>query len=312
MTREQSFVVESSFPRRRLDAFLRERFPEVSRGALQRLLQQGHILVDNKTVKASHQPRAGQTISIRWPDAEPPAAQPEVISLDILFEDADLLVLNKPPGMVVHPAPGHWAGTLVNALLAHCAGQLSGVGGIARPGIVHRLDKDTSGCMVVAKNDKTHLALSAQFANRETQKIYEAIVCGSPPQLAGEIVAAISRHPTQRKRMAITANGRSARTTYKVLRRSPQAALLQLRLHTGRTHQIRVHLQSLGCPVVGDAVYGSRPNKRLRESTGYTAPRQLLHAASIGFTHPKSGKPLAFTAPQPADFTVALRHLRLE
>jgi len=312
MTKSESFVVERSFPPQRLDTFLRERFKDVSRRTIQRLLEQGFILVNGKTVKPTHHPAAGQTISVRWPDPQPAVAQPESTPLDLLFEDDDLLVINKPPGLVVHPAPGHASGTLVNALLAHCAGQLSGIGGVARPGIVHRLDKDTSGCLVVAKNDPSHLALSAQFARRETQKFYEAIVCGAPPRTAGEIDAAIARHPTQRKRMAPAASGgRSARTGYKVLQRLRLSALLELRLHTGRTHQIRVHLQHLGCPVVGDNLYGARPNKRLHELTGYSAPRQLLHAARLSFVHPRTGQPLLFTAPRPEDFTVALRRLAL-
>ena len=312
MTRTESFVVEQSFPRRRLDTFLRERFPGVSRGAIQRLMEQGCVLVDGKIVKPTHQPNAGETISVQWPEAQPSVAQPESTPLDILFEDRDLLVLNKPPGMVVHPAPGHATGTLVNALLGHCSSQLSGIGGIARPGIVHRLDKDTSGCMVVAKNDQTHLALSAQFASRETQKFYEAIVCGAPPNPSGEIVAAIARHPTQRKRMAVASTGgRSARTGYRTLQPLRDTTLLELRLHTGRTHQIRVHLQHLGCPVAGDEIYGLRSTKRLRELTGYTPPRQLLHAARLILVHPRTLRPMTFAAPRPKDFAVAMRRLAL-
>jgi len=312
MTKTDTFVVENSFPRQRLDTFLRGRIEGVSRGGIQRLIEEGCILIDGKRVKPTHKPKAGETISIRWPELKSAEARPENISLDILFEDDDLLVINKPAGMVVHPAPGHSGGTLVNALLAHCAGQLSGVGGVARPGIVHRLDKDTSGCLVIAKNDATHLALSAQFAQREMQKIYEAIVCGAPPRASGEIEAAVARHPTQRKRMAVTtAGGRDARTGYKVLQRLREAALLELILHTGRTHQIRVHLQHLGCPVVGDDVYGVRPNRRLRELTGYEAPRQLLHAARLTLVHPRTKRSQAFAAPRPEDFAIALRELRV-
>jgi 23S rRNA pseudouridine1911/1915/1917 synthase len=310
MSKTETFVVESSFPRQRLDTFLRGKLEGVSRGAVQRLIEEDCILVDGKTVKPTHEPKAGETISIRWPEPKSAEAQPEKIFLNVLFEDSDLLVINKPAGMVVHPAAGHAGGTLVNALLAHCAGQLSGVGGVARPGIVHRLDKDTSGCVVIAKNDATHLALSAQFAKRETQKIYEAIVCGAPPRASGEIEAAIARHPTQRKRMAVTASGgRDARTGYKILQRLHEAALLELRLRTGRTHQIRVHLQHLGCPVVGDDVYGSRSNRRLRELTGYKAPRQLLHAARLTLVHPRTERSQTFIAPRPEDFAVALREL---
>lgn len=310
--REESFTVESSYPRRRLDAYLRDRLKEVSRGAVQRLLEQGHIRVDGRAVKPTHQPKAGEVISIHWPEAEPAAAQPEAMPLEILFEDADLLVLNKPPGVVVHPAPGHAGGTLVNALLSYCAGQLSGIGGVARPGIVHRLDKDTSGCVVAAKNDAAHLALAAQFAGRQVEKIYEAIVCGSPPREAGEIDAAIARHPTQRKRMAVAERGgREARTSYRVVARGREASLMELRLHTGRTHQIRVHLQHLGCPVAGDQVYGRRGGQRLWEATGYKAGRQLLHAARLGFRHPRTKEIVECRAPRPVDFTVALKMLGL-
>jgi 23S rRNA pseudouridine1911/1915/1917 synthase len=307
MTRTESFVVEKSFPRIRLDTFLRERFAGVSRGVIQRLIEQGCVLVDGKSVKPTHFPKAGETISMEWPEVQPAIAQPESTPLEILFEDADLLVINKPPGMVVHPAPGHSAGTLVNALLGHCAGQLSGIGGVARPGIVHRLDKDTSGCMVVAKNDHTHLALSAQFANRETQKYYETIVCGAPKKISGEIMAPIGRDPIHRQRMAVLpSGGRAARTSYEVIQRLPEAALLKLRLYTGRTHQIRVHLQHLGCPVVGDKTYGQGPNKRLRDLTGYVAPRQLLHAARLVFNHPTAKVQLDLSAPLPSDFALAL------
>src|SRR5213075_672577 len=176
--RTEIIRVEKSLPRERLDSFLRTQFPVVSRGAIQRLIEEGHILVNGQKVKPTHAPRAGEAISVHWPEARPAQAQPEEMALDILFEDADLLVLNKAPGLVVHPAAGHDEHTLVNALLHHCAGQLSGIGGVARPGIVHRLDKETSGCLVVAKNDETHVALSAQFAGRTVEKNYRGIVCG--------------------------------------------------------------------------------------------------------------------------------------
>ena len=206
-------------------------------------------------------------------------------------------MVNKPPGLVVHPAAGHREHTLVNALLHHCAGRLSGIGGVARPGIVHRLDKDTSGCLVVAKTDDAHLKLSAQFAGRGVTKIYQAIV-------------AIARHPIQRKRMAVVSKGgRAARTSYRVLEQWKDAALVELQLHTGRTHQIRVHLEHLGCPVAGDAVYGRRQNARLKEAAGYAAPRQLLHAAKLGLVHPRTQKRLNFAAAAPADFAFAIHFL---
>jgi 23S rRNA pseudouridine1911/1915/1917 synthase len=212
---------------------------------------------------------------------------------------------------VVHPAAGHEEHTLVNALLHHCAGQLSGIGGVARPGIVHRLDKETSGCLVVAKNDETHLALSTQFATRKVEKIYHAILCSELPHDHGEIHAAIARHPSHRKRMAVDeAVGRDARTGYHVLERLRSATLVEAVLHTGRTHQIRVHFQFLGFPLVGDATYGNRQNQRLAELTGYTAPRQMLHAWRLAFIHPRTAKRLSLEAPRPEDFLDALAALR--
>src|ERR1044071_2452887 len=303
-------VVEKSLPTERLDTFLRSQFPTISRGAVQRLIEQGHIRVDEQPVKATHHPRAGERIEIRWPDAAPATAQPQEIPIDILFEGDDLLVLNKPPGLVVHPSAGHEESTLVNALLHHCAGQLSGIGGVARPGIVHRLDKETSGCLVIAKNDPTHLALSGQFAGREVQKVYHAIACGAVSPEQGDIRAAIARHPTHRKRMAVTdGGGREAWTSYRVLEHLREASLVEAMLHTGRTHQVRVHFKHLGFPLVGDATYAVRQNAQLAERTGYRAPRQMLHAHTLAFRHPCSGKKLAFEAPWPDDFKDAVRRL---
>ena len=283
----------------------------MSRGAIQRLIEQGHIRVNGRVAKPTHHPRAGELIEIHWPAARPADARPEAIPLDILFEDSDLLVLNKPPGLVVHPAVGHEEHTLVNALLHHCAGQLSGIGGVARPGIVHRLDKETSGCLVVAKNDAAHTALANQFAGRKVEKIYHAIVCGEIVRDKGEIRAAIARHPTHRKRMAVTdGRGREAWTSYRVLERLNAATLAEALLHTGRTHQIRVHFQHLGFPIVGDTTYGNRQNKKLTEQTGYHAPRQMLHAQKLSFRHPRTGRQQTCEAPWPEDFQAALRVLR--
>ena len=308
---ESILVVEKTTPHERLDTFLRAQFPTLSRGAIQRLIQQGDVRVAGKPVKASHSPRAGEKIEIHWPDAKPATAEPEEMPLDVLFEDDDLLVLNKPTGMVVHPSAGHEESTLVNALLHHCAGQLSGIGGVARPGIVHRLDKETSGCLVIAKNDPTHLALSTQFAGREVRKIYHAIVCGGVTPEQGDIRAAIARHPTHRKRMAVTdGSGREAWTGYTVIERLREATLVEAVLHTGRTHQIRVHFKHLGFPVAGDATYGNRQNKRVTELTGYTAPRQMLHAHKLAFKHPRTGKKMSFEAPRPEDFKEGLTALR--
>jgi 23S rRNA pseudouridine1911/1915/1917 synthase len=309
--RNETFSIEQSLPRERLDTFLRERFPAVSRGTIQRLIEEGHILVDGKPIKPTHKPRAGELVSIHWPEPKTAEAQPEEIPLDIIFEDTDLLVLNKAPGVVVHPAAGNESGTLVNALLHHCRGELSGIGGVARPGIVHRLDKETSGCLVVAKNDATHLALAKQFAGRDVMKIYEAILCGVLSRDSGSIRAAIARHPTHRKRMAVVDGGREAWTSYRVLRRGTTATHVEAQLHTGRTHQIRVHFQHLGFPLVGDDTYGKRQNVRLTEIARVEVPRQMLHARSIEFTHPTKQKCVRYEANLPPDFLNALRELKL-
>ncbi|HEX5398021.1 MAG TPA: RluA family pseudouridine synthase [Verrucomicrobiae bacterium] len=312
--RSETFTVEESQPGGRLDIFLRGKFPAVSRGALQRLIEQGHIRVNGQITKPTHSPRAGERIEIHWPDARPAEAQPEKIPLDILFEDRSLLVVNKPAGLVVHPAAGHEEHTLVNALLHHCAGQLSGIGGVARPGIVHRLDKETSGCLVVAKNDETHLALSKQFADRLVEKIYNTIVCGELARDSGEIRAAIARHPSHRKRMAVRdhdATSRAAHTSYRVLERLNGATFVGARIHTGRTHQIRVHFQFIGNSVVGDETYGAKQNKRLVELTGYEPPRVMLHSRELSFIHPRSKKRMSFESPLPADFREALKRLKI-
>lgn len=305
--------VERSHPSERLDSWLRTRLPGVSRGTIQRLIEEGLIRVNGRAVKPTHAPRAGERVELHWPEARPAEAQPEAIPLEILYEDEALLVVNKPPGLVVHPASGHEDRTLVNALLHHCRGQLSGIGGVARPGIVHRLDKDTSGCLVVAKNDQTHLALSAQFASRKVEKVYHAIVCGEVARDQGEIRAAIARHPSHRKCMAVDEEaGRAAHTSYRVLDRLQGASLVEARLHTGRTHQIRVHFRFLGYPLVGDMVYGNRQNQRLEELTRYHAPRQMLHAWRLAFIHPRTARRLALEAPRPEDFKEALSWLAVK
>lgn len=312
MSRQATLRVEISQPKARLDKFLHKKFPDTSRSAFQRLIENGDVRVNDQPTKATHHPQAGDEIAIQWPDPKPAEAQPENIPLDILFEDDRLLVLNKPPGLVVHPAAGHAHGTLVNALLHHCAGELSGIGGVARPGIVHRLDKDTSGCLVVAKDDAAHLALSAQFAERKTTKIYHAIACGQPPKPRATIKAPISRHPVHRKKMAVHEKGRPSHTTFRVLAPLREAAHIEATLHTGRTHQIRVHLQHWGCPLLGDPVYGGRPARIFAQNTGFEAPRQMLHAHTLGFTHPATGDALLVEAPWPADFADALQFLRVE
>ncbi|HXS68268.1 MAG TPA: RluA family pseudouridine synthase [Candidatus Polarisedimenticolia bacterium] len=309
--RSETLTIERTLPSGRLDTYLRGKFPAASRGAIQRLIEDGHILVNGKRVKPTHTPRAGEQVQVHWPEAKPAEAQPEEMPLDILFEDETLLVLDKTPGLVVHPAAGHEEHTLVNALLHHCEGQLSGIGGVARPGIVHRLDKETSGCLVVAKNDETHVALSSQFASRKVEKFYQAIVCGEMPRDKGEIRAAIARHPSHRKRMAVSDDtGREARTSYQVLERLRGSTFVEVALHTGRTHQIRVHFQFLGFPLVGDVTYGQRQNRRLEELVGFAAPRVMLHAFRLAFIHPRTGKRVYFEAPLPQDFEDLLKALR--
>lgn len=308
--RTGTVVIEVSQPRGRLDVWLHRRFPCVSRAAIQRLLREGQILVDGRVVKATHHPRAGEVVTIHWPDPKPPSVEPRAIPLDVIFEDEHLLVLNKPAGMVVHPAAGNEDNTLVNALLHHCRGSLSGVGGVERPGIVHRLDQFTSGVMVVAKHDAAHVALSRQFAQRRVVKVYDAIACGEVQPPEGEVVAAIMRHPNHRKVMTVLEGGRTARTSYRVIERLGGATLVEVRLHTGRTHQVRVHFKHIGFPLVGDAVYGRKANVRLQEQTGVVAPRQMLHARRLAFVHPTLQEEVEFEAPWPEDFRETVRRLR--
>ena len=311
MNRRETLRVEISQPKVRLDKFLQKKFSDISRGTFQRLIQDGNVLVDGKTTKTTHHPKACEEIMITWPNPQPSEVLSENIPLEVLFEDECLLVINKPPGLVVHPAAGHTHGTLVNALLHHCAGELSGVGGVARPGIVHRLDKDTSGCLVVAKHDSAHLGLSAQFAKREITKIYQALVCGQPQKEQITVQAPIARHPVHRKKMAIVENGRSAHTDFLTLEILNESALVEAKLHTGRTHQIRVHLQHLGYPLIGDKVYGGRPARVFSQTTGYNATRQMLHASELGFTHPHSGETILAKAPLPTDFVDAMNYLKI-
>ena len=280
----------------RIDQFLAARVPLFSRSRIQDLMKSGHILVNGRQIKASTKLRVGDHITVAEPPPTPATTEAEDIALDVLFEDRDLIVLNKPAGLVVHPAAGHWHGTLVNALLHHCKG-LSSIGGEERPGIVHRLDKETSGCLVAAKNDVAHRALTRQFAGREVTKIYLAIATGNFREKSGRIEGAIGRHPIHRKKMTVLVGerGRAARTDYRVLDTLDAGTLVECTLHTGRTHQIRVHLKHLGHPLAGDEVYGRR-GKFLR---------QMLHAWKLGFTHPVSGECMQFTAPIPPDFVEA-------
>jgi 23S rRNA pseudouridine1911/1915/1917 synthase len=298
----------------RLDRWLAARLPDQSRARLKALIDSGQALLDGKAVKASHRLRPGERIALAIPEPAPALPQPEDIPLRVVYEDAQLVVVDKPAGLVVHPGAGRASGTLVNALLHRVRG-LSGVGGVLRPGIVHRLDRGTSGLMVVAKDDETHRALARQFARREVEKEYLALVLGVPTPLQGEVTAPIGRDPVHRKRMSVRApRGRPARTGYRVVETFDGAALLRVRLHTGRTHQIRVHLASLGHPVAGDAVYGAgrRPGARRaasREALG-SLERPALHAARLAFEHPARRERLAFESPLPEDLADVVRRLR--
>lgn len=300
--------------RLRLDRALTSLFPDQSRNALARLIEQGRVFVDGAPVaKASHRVSAGQTIDV---DVPPPAAssvESQDLPIDILYEDADLVVLNKPPGLVVHPSAGHADQTLVNALLFHVR-DLSGVGGELRPGIVHRLDKDTSGVMIVAKNDEAHRKLTAQWGSATVRKEYLAIVYGTPSKDSGTIDAPIGRDPRERKRMAVLKGGRSAITEYTVVERFRGVSLVRCVLRTGRTHQIRVHLKHLGHPIVGDLLYSGPqwrglPDKKLQKALA-GMKRQALHAEKLTFAHPRSGEVLVFSADVPLDFETLLEALR--
>lgn len=311
MTDSFQFQVTESNPGIRLDTWLHQRLPQLSRSALTRLIDGHHITVDGRTTKPRYAPKFGETIQVTIPPARTSELQPEPIPLTILHEDEHLLVLNKKAGICVHPSAGHPDGTLVNALLHYCAGQLSGIGGVSRPGIVHRLDQDTSGCLVIAKDDATHSGLADQFAERSVSKAYLGITCGSIRPKAGDIKNNIARHPSHRKRMAVTdRSGRSAHTGY-VLKEDFQAAsLVEADLHTGRTHQIRVHFKHLGYPLFGDETYGHRPTKQLAARLQFTPARQMLHAWKLTFTHPIRQTRIETEAPMPADMTKTLIRLR--
>ena len=294
----REFNVTPADARVRLDRFLAKTAPEFSRSRIQTLIRQCHITLNGAAPRARDLVRAGDRVVLVEPAVEANDLAPEKIALSVLFEDDDLIVINKPPGISVHPGAGHKSGTLVNALLAHCK-DLSGIGGKERPGIVHRLDRETSGCLVVAKNDLAHRGLARQFASRTVDKIYLALVVGKLRRASGSIVAAIIRHRVHRKKMAIAREGgRMAQTDFKVLRTGHEASLLECRLHSGRTHQIRVHLQHLGHPILGDTVYGGRRAGKFS--------RQMLHAWKIGFEHPRAKSRLDFEAPLPEDFAKAI------
>jgi 23S rRNA pseudouridine1911/1915/1917 synthase len=297
----KEFIVDEREAGQRLDIFL-ARASGLSRAQIQRLIEDERVRVAGHPQKPRYPVARGDVIQLELPPPTPLALEPEAIPLEILYEDDDLLVLNKPAGMVVHPGAGRTSGTLVHALLAHCQ-DLPGIGGVERPGIVHRLDRDTSGVMVVAKSEAAHQSLSAQFKDRVVRKHYLALVHGEVRQETGRIEAAIGRREHDRQRMGVrTRGGREARTAYRVLGRPAGMTLLDLSLETGRTHQIRVHLAHIGHPVVGDRVYGGRRERPLASSDAARAGRQLLHAWRLAFRHPRTDAWLEFTVPVPEDF----------
>jgi 23S rRNA pseudouridine1911/1915/1917 synthase len=290
----------------RLDLFISGRLAGETRASVQRLIEAGNVLVDGHPVRSSQKLKGGEEVTVQIPEPAAAEPKPESIPLEVLYEDHDLIVINKPAGMVVHPGPGNSSGTLVNALLAHCT-DLSGIGGELRPGIVHRLDKGTSGVLVVAKNDRAHQGLSAQFHVHSVKRIYQALVFGNPAEDSGKIEGLIGRHPTERLRQSLKAkNGKHSVTRWRAKERYGRITLMELRLETGRTHQIRVHLTETGFPLLGDPLYpdGGRVNnladprlKKMITSLG----RQALHARTLGFLHPSTGEYMEFSTPLPDD-----------
>ena len=287
----------------RLDAFLASSLDGLTRSQATRLIESGEVAVNGRAVSKSYKLAGGEDIAVTLPEPEPVEAVPQDIPLDVVYEDADVIVVNKPSGMVVHPAPGHPDGTLVNALLYHCAGTLSGVGGALRPGIVHRIDRDTSGLIIAAKNDAAHQCLSAQLADHTLARTYECIVVGKLREDRGTVDAPIARHPTDRKRMAVVAGGREAVTHWEVITRYPGYTHVRCRLETGRTHQIRVHMAYIGHPILGDTVYGAK-----KEVPGLTG--QCLHAVGLRFLHPRTHEVVELSCPLPEEFTRMLQKIR--
>ena len=287
----------------RLDAFLASSLDGLTRSQATRLIESGEVAVNGRAVSKSYKLAGGEDIAVTLPEPEPVEAVPQDIPLDVVYEDADVIVVNKPSGMVVHPAPGHPDGTLVNALLYHCAGTLSGIGGALRPGIVHRIDRDTSGLIIAAKNDAAHQYLSAQLADHTLARTYECIVVGALREDRGTVDAPIARHPTDRKRMAVVAGGREAVTHWEVIARYPGYTHVRCRLETGRTHQIRVHMAYIGHPILGDTVYGAK-----KEVPGLTG--QCLHAVGLRFLHPRTHEVVELSCPLPEEFTRMLQKIR--
>ncbi len=301
---KRCFLVEEEREAVRIDRYLAETDGGLSRAYFQKLLKAGEVLVDGKAVKAKHLVSPGERIEFEVPEASEPVIGAREMDLDILYEDGDVLLVNKPKGMVVHPAAGHTDDTLVNGLMAHCRGQLSGINGVLRPGIVHRIDRDTTGILIVCKNDLAHRAIAAQLRDHTITRRYQAIVCGVLPEEEGTIDAPVGRHPADRKKMCVNReNGKEAVTHYRVLERFSDYTYIECRLETGRTHQIRVHMSSIRHPLLGDTVYG--PAK-----CPFPLQGQTLHAGVLGFVHPRTGEYMEFHAPLPAYFAELLETLR--
>jgi len=300
----QEFVVAPEDAGVRIDRYLSDQCQDISRSYLQKLLKEQSVLVEEKPVKSNYKVNTGDRISLTLPEIREPEIVPEDIPLDIIYEDKDIILINKPKGMVVHPAAGHYSGTLVNGLMSHCRSELSGINGVMRPGIVHRIDMDTTGVLIVCKNDMAHNSISEQLKEHSITRRYAAIVHGILKEDEGTINAPIGRHPIDRKKMSINEkNGRDAITHYRVLERFRQYTYIECQLETGRTHQIRVHMASTGHPLLGDSVYG--PAKCPFRLNG-----QTLHAGVLGIIHPRTGEYMEFSAPLPDYFEELLRKLR--
>lgn len=298
------FQVEDEWEGIRIDKFLSGNLDFLSRSYLQKMIQEQRVTVNGKTVKANYMLRPDEEVEFHLPESVEPEILPQEIPLEVLYEDEDVIVVNKPKGMVVHPAPGHYSGTLVNALLAHCKDSLSGINGVMRPGIVHRIDKDTTGSLIACKNDLAHESIAAQLKEHSILRRYRAICMGVLKEEEYRIDAPIGRHPAERKRMAVNQkNGKSAVTRIRVLERLKNATYIECQLETGRTHQIRVHLSSLGHPLLGDEVYGDSKNR-------FKLQGQTLHAFILGFHHPKDGHYVETVAPLPEYFMALLTRLR--
>ena len=300
----KEFSIDRNTEGQRIDRYLSDELEDRSRSYIQKIMKEGYVKVNQKPVKSNYRLSFGDSVEVTLPEAKEPDIVPENIPLDILYEDQDIIMINKPKQMVVHPAPGHYSGTLVNALMYHCGDELSGINGCMRPGIVHRIDMDTTGSLVVCKNDKAHQSLSEQLKVHSIRRIYVAIVHGNIKEEEGTVNAPIGRHPTDRKKMSIHAkNARNAITHYKVLKRFGDYTYIQCKLETGRTHQIRVHMASIGHPLLGDQVYGPKkcPFSKL--------VGQTLHARTLGFIHPRTNEYIEVNAPLPDYFLNLLEKL---